>query len=155
MHKNDEPFIENAKENTEFGVLRHLRRVADGEDVPGVNFHRQEANGLREAVLSFLQTLEPEDSAVVLLDDACLLNILTYIQIYIMYWIIYILFYYMLHIYVLLYGIYCIYYMLDPKALLSGRVSVRPGGGRLHLRSTARCSSVPRSPCGFLPWRLG
>eukprot|EP00434_Breviolum_minutum_P028788 symbB.v1.2.025461.t1/scaffold2453.1/size78854/6 len=60
-------------DHTEFGILRHLRRVADKEDLPGVDFHPQSdgPGGMQEAVFSFLQTLgDPQDSVVVLLDEA-------------------------------------------------------------------------------------
>eukprot|EP00435_Cladocopium_sp_Y103_P071363 s304_g37.t1 len=60
-------------EETEFGILRRLRQVAEQEDLPGVEFHCQAEGprGLRNGVHSFLQKLgNPEDSAVVLLDEA-------------------------------------------------------------------------------------
>lgn len=60
-------------EETEFGILRRLRQVADQEVLPGVEFHCQAEGpkGLRNGIYSFLRKLgHPEDSAVVLLDEA-------------------------------------------------------------------------------------
>ncbi|CAJ1391901.1 unnamed protein product [Effrenium voratum] len=67
-----DPEFLGPEDHTEFRVLRRLRRVADHEQLPGVDFHQQSTGprGLQEAVLSFLQGLgHGQDSAAVLLDE--------------------------------------------------------------------------------------